>query len=78
MKNPSVIDTRAQDWGRSLIPNVQKACDKIFGDSGCPVAPELGSPWWSHYSEIFWKNVDFNLYAIHKCTVTIAIMIVEN
>ena len=45
MKNPSVVDTRAQDWGRVLIPNVQKACDEIFGDSGCPEAPELGSPW---------------------------------
>ena len=45
MKNPSVVDTRAQDWGRVLIPNVQKACGEIFGDSGCPEAPELGSPW---------------------------------
>ena len=49
MKNPSIVDTRAQDWGKVLIPNVQRACDKIFGDSGCPEAPELGSPWWSHY-----------------------------
>ena len=45
MNNPSVVDNRAQHWGNVLIPIIQKACDEIFGKSGCPEAPELGSPW---------------------------------
>ena len=45
MKYPSVIDTSAQKWGKLLIPNVQETCNNIFGKSGCPKAPELGSPW---------------------------------
>ena len=46
MKNPSIDDNSAQRWGKFLIPNVQKRCSDIFGKSGCPEVPELGSPWW--------------------------------
>ena len=50
MKNPSVVDTTAQNWGKLLIPNVQEVCGNIFGGVGCPEAPALGSPWWSDFS----------------------------
>ena len=45
MKNPSVVDNTAQNWGKLLIPNVQEVCGNIFGGGGCPEAPPLGSPW---------------------------------